>query len=480
MNAYLPTRSGGLRTAVYINRWPGSRRSLIILLVLLTTFSASAEPVIIGSKKFTESYVLAEIAKRSLENAGTKVEHRQGMGGTIILWEALRGGGIDVYPEYTGTIAEEMLKQPGASIAQIRNALSAQGIAMTDDLGFNNTYALVMRRDRWRPLSERYQLAPSEVLGIDHALGYAALAKGEIDVKDAYSTDAKIGDYGLATLIDDLHFFPQYKAVFLYRKTLSTQAAHALNELSNSIDEARMIRLNSEAERTKNYAAAAQQFFGTTDGAITTPFVSETFRDKLLRWVTRHLELAGISLLLAIIVGLPLGIVASRGGAVGHAILGITGVIQTIPSLALLALLVPLPFFGISARTAIVALFLYGLLPIVRNTATGLQDIPRPLRESAIALGLTAGQRLRKIFLPLASRSTLAGIKTSAVINIGTATLAALIGAGGLGEPIISGLNLNDHVTILEGAIPAALLALLVQFFFDLLDRVLIPRGLRL
>ena len=492
---------------------PGHRRFLLaVASLLLPATLVSADQVIIGSKKFTESYVLAEIAKRSLENAGVKVEHRQGMGGTIILWEALRGGGIDVYPEYTGTIAEEMLKEPGASIAQIRNALSAQGIAMTDDLGFNNTYALVMRRDRseqlglktisdlrahrelkfgltheflerrdgWRPMSERYQLAPSQVLGIDHALGYAALAKGEIDVKDAYSTDAKIGDYGLVTLIDDLHFFPQYKAVFLYRKTLSSQAAHALNELSNSINEARMIRLNSEAERTKNYAVAAQQFFGTTYGAITTPFVSETFRNKLLRWVTRHLELAGISLVLAIIVGLPLGIVASRGGAVGHAILGATGVIQTIPSLALLALLVPLPFFGISARTAIVALFLYGLLPIVRNTATGLQDIPRPLRESAIALGLTAGQRLRKIFLPLASRSTLAGIKTSAVINIGTATLAALIGAGGLGEPIISGLNLNDHVTILEGAIPAALLALLVQFFFDLLDRVLIPRGLRL
>ena len=492
---------------------PGHRRFLLaVASLLLPATLVSADQVIIGSKKFTESYVLAEIAKRSLENAGVKVEHRQGVGGTIILWEALRGGGIDVYPEYTGTIAEEMLKEPGASIAQIRNALSAQGIAMTDDLGFNNTYALVMRRDRseqlglktisdlrahrelkfgltheflerrdgWRPLSERYQVAPSEVLGIDHALGYSALVKGEIDVKDAYSTDAKIGDYGLVTLIDDLHFFPQYKAVFLYRKTLSSQAAHALNELSNSINEARMIRLNSEAERTKNYAVAAQQFFGTTYGAITTPFVSETFRNKLLRWVTRHLELAGISLVLAIIVGLPLGIVASRGGAVGHAILGATGVIQTIPSLALLALLVPLPFFGISARTAIVALFLYGLLPIVRNTATGLQDIPRPLRESAIALGLTAGQRLRKIFLPLASRSTLAGIKTSAVINIGTATLAALIGAGGLGEPIISGLNLNDHVTILEGAIPAALLALLVQFFFDLLDRVLIPRGLRL
>ena len=519
MNAGKESRSGGFQAADLITLRSGDRRSLssnpALFLSAFAFFFLSntfiyADPVIIGSKKFTESYVLAEIAKQSLERAGIKAEHRQGMGGTIILWEALRGGGIDAYPEYTGTIAEEVLKQPGASIAQLRNALSAQGIAMTDDLGFNNTYALVMRRDRseqlglktisdlrthrelkfgltheflerrdgWRPLSERYQLAPSQVLGIDHALGYAALAKGEIDVKDAYSTDAKIGDYGLVPLIDDLHFFSQYKAVFLYRNTLASQASHALNVLSNSIDEARMIHLNSKAERTKNYAAAARQFFGATENA--SPFVSESFRNKLLRWVTRHLELAGISLLLAIIVGLPLGIIASRGGAVGHTILGITGVIQTIPSLALLALLVPLPFFGISARTAIVALFLYGLLPIVRNTATGLQDIPRPLRESAIALGLTAAQRLRKIFLPLASRSILAGIKTSAVINIGTATLAALIGAGGLGEPIISGLNLNDHVTILEGAIPAALLALLVQFFFDLLDRVLIPRGLRL
>jgi osmoprotectant transport system permease protein len=206
----------------------------------------------------------------------------------------------------------------------------------------------------------------------------------------------------------------------------------------------------------------------------------ETFAHKLARWTLRHLELAGISLLLSVLVGIPLGILASRGGPTGHAILGFTGVVQTIPSLALLALLVPLPFFGISARTAIAALFLYGLLPIVRNTASGLQDIPRSLRESAIALGLGPAARLWRVYLPMASRSILAGVKTSAVINVGTATLAALIGAGGLGEPIISGLNLNDHTTILQGAIPAALLALVVQSSFDLLDRILIPKGLRL
>ena len=236
-----------------------------------------------------------------------------------------------------------------------------------------------------------------------------------------------------------------------------------------------MIRLNAEAERTKNYARAAATLFRRKRRRRIGIILSQTLAlDITPSGACRYFAL------LAIIIGLPLGIIASRGGVIGHSILAVTGIIQTIPSLALLALLVPLPFFGISVRTAIVALFLYGLLPIVRNTASGLQDIPRPLRESAVALGLTASQRLRKIYLPLASRSILSGIKTSAVINIGTATLAALIGAGGLGEPIISGLNLNDHVTILQGAIPAALLALLVQFGFDLLDRVLIPRGLRL
>jgi osmoprotectant transport system substrate-binding protein/osmoprotectant transport system permease protein len=473
--------------------------------------SSSAADVVIGSKKFTESYVLGEIAKRTLTDAGIPAEHRQGMGGTIILWEALRGGQIDAYPEYAGTIATEILKSDSrVSLDQIRDSLEKVGVGMTAPLGFNNTYALVMRRseaqrlgirtisdlqrhpelkfgltheflerqDGWRPLRQRYALPQQNVVGIDHALGYSALANGSIAVKDAYSTDAKIEQNDLFVLEDDLHFFPKYEAVFLFRSPTRADAIAALQRLEDTLDETRMIRLNAEAERTKNYARAADLYFERS--ARSPNGLNDSFPHKLSRWTLRHLELAGFSLLLSIIVGIPLGIVASRGGAVGQVILGSAGVVQTIPSLALLALLVPLPFFGISVRTAIVALFLYGLLPIVRNTATGLQDIPRALRESAVALGLSPIARLWQVYLPMASRSILSGIKTSAVINIGTATLAALIGAGGLGEPIISGLNLNDHVTILEGAIPAAVLALLVQWCFDLLDRVLIPKGLRL
>jgi osmoprotectant transport system substrate-binding protein/osmoprotectant transport system permease protein len=510
MKLHFTSRSGGLQSAVGLRRL-GSRRSLISAFLFLPTACTFAAPVVIGSKKFTESYVLGEIAKRTLTDAGIPAEHRQGMGGTIILWEALRGGQIEAYPEYTGTIATEILKSDsGVSLDQIRESLEKLGVGMTAPLGFNNTYALVMRRseaqrlgirtisnlqrypelkfgltheflerqDGWRPLRQRYGLPQQNIIGIDHALGYSALANGSIAVKDAYSTDAKIEQNDLFVLEDDLQFFPKYEAVFLFRSSTRSDAIAALRRLEGTLDEKRMIRLNAEAERTKNYARAADLYFERSARSPNSPY--DSFPHKLAGWTLRHLQLAGFSLLLSIIVGIPLGIVASRGGAVGHVILGFAGVVQTIPSLALLALLVPLPFFGISIRTAIAALFLYGLLPIVRNTATGLQDIPRSLRESAVALGLSPIARLWEVYLPMASRSILSGIKTSAVINIGTATLAALIGAGGLGEPIISGLNLNDHATILEGAIPAAALALLVQWCFDLLDRVLIPKGLRI
>jgi len=482
----------------------------MLLLLAASNAHAASPPVVIGSKKFTESYVLGEIASRALQQRGLKTEVRAGMGGTIIVWEALRTGAIACYPDYTGTIAEEILKRPDLKQeVEIRMALEKLGVGMTDNLGFNNTWALVMnranaerkhvrtvsdlqghpefrfglthefldRRDGWRPLMDRYALHPADVRGVDHGLGYDALKRGEIDVKDAYSTDAKIAENDLVTLIDDLDFFPQYKAVFLYRLDAPPAAVTALQRLAGTLNEQRMTKLNAEAERTKNYAHAADVYFNGDKARATG---GESFAHRLLRWTSRHLQLAGISLLLAIIAGVPLGIIASRGGFVGNAILAFASTVQTIPSLALLALLIPLPFFGISVRTAVAALFLYGLLPIVRNTATGLQSIAPSIRESAIALGLNARARLFQIDLPIASRTILAGIKTSAVINIGTATLAALIGAGGLGEPILSGLNLNDHRTILEGAIPAAILALLVQWLFDALDRVLIPRGLRL
>lgn len=490
---------GGYRLAIWA----------ILFLLLAMSAIAAPQPVVIGSKGFTESYVLGEIAKRVLEKDGLKAEHpQQGMGGTIILWEALTHGAITTYPEYTGTISEEILKHGGPmNLDEMRTALSRQGIGMTGELGFNNTYALVMRRERarqfgitkisdlryhpelvvgvtheflqrndgWQPLAERYGLKMQDVRGLDHTLGYVALANGAIDVMDAYSTDAKIAENNLVVLKDDLAFFPQYRAVFLYRLDADPSVPAALRKIEGTLSDARMTQLNAVAEESKDYSLAASMYFHDAAPGKTASLASD-----IARWTARHLLLVGVSLFFSTAIGIPLGIWASRPGWVSQLILGTTGLAQTIPSLALLALLVSIPFLGISPVTAIIALVLYGLLPIVRNTAAGIQDIPMPLRESAAALGLEPRAQLFRIFLPMASRSILAGIKTSAVISVGTATLAALIGAGGLGEPILSGLNLNDHALILKGAIPAAVLALLVQAIFDFLDRLLIPKGLQL
>jgi len=484
---------------------------LVCTAVVWSGCRAAPQPLRVGSKRFTESYVLGEIARQKLELAGFTVEHRQGMGGTIILWGALESGAIDLYPDYTGTVAEEILKTGQTAVGELRAALAARGVGLSGPLGFNNTYALAMRRSRaaalgvkrisdlarhpelrvglthefverrdgWKPLAAHYGLTLTDVRGIEHALAYTALASGEIDLMDAYSTDAKLVAHDLAVLEDDRAFFPRYDAVFLYRLGIEPRALAAISSLEGTLDEARMSRLNEEAERARDYSEAAALYFGAGAQRVGERR-ARLLAVRILRWTRRHLELVAVSLVFAIVAGVPLGIRASRPGLVSQLILGVTGVLYTIPSLALLAMLVPLPLFGISARTAIFALFLYSLLPIVRNTAAGLADIPRGVRESAAALGLEPRAQLVKVFLPMASRTILAGIKTSAIMNVATATLAALIGAGGLGEPIFSGLNLNDNATILSGAIPAALLALVVQLGFEALDRLVIPRGLRL
>ena len=490
-------------------------RQLLLAIAGLVCFSyttLAADTVVrIGSKKFTESYVLGEIARAKLKAAGFDVNHKQGMGGTLILWTALKSGAIDVYPDYTGTIREEILKSPeAASVEALRDALKKFDVGITEPLGFENTYALVMlrekadslainrisdlgdhpdlvvglnheflnRTDGWKPLSKHYDLAMTDVRGIDHTLGYIALEAGEIDVKEAYSTDAKISKYDLKVLEDDLDFFPEYEAVYLYRLALDQQVIDKLKKMVGTLSQNEMIRLNLLAEKTSSYKVAAIEFL-TGNTSMTDNSFADLARN-LARWTLRHLYLVTVSMIAAILAGIPLGIRAARHGLLRQMILGTTGMIFTIPSLALLALLVPVPGLGISSRTAIIALFLYSLLPIIRNTSEGLRSIPRSVRDPAEALGLSEMTCLVKVYLPMCSRTILAGIKTATVINIGTATLAALIGAGGLGEPIISGLNLNNHTVILQGALPAALLALGVQALFDAADKYLIPRGLTL
>ncbi|MDH3402670.1 MAG: ABC transporter permease subunit [Acidobacteriota bacterium] len=464
----------------------------------------------VGSKKFTESVVLGEMAAQLLRDRGFAVRHLRELGGTRLLWNALLAGEIDLYVEYTGTLHEEIFAGRELTAGALTAALGEVGVLATRSLGFNNTYAIGMaedfaaslgirtisdlaahpdlvfgfnnefldRGDGWPSLRARYGLPQREVRGLDHDLAYPALASGAIRATDLYSTDAEIALYGLRVLADDRGHFPDYHPLILYRRQLPAAAAAALRRLEGAIDDRAMVAMNARAklERVAESRVAAD-FLAEAFG-ISAAVEDESRAGRLLRSTREHLTLVAISLVAAVLLAIPCGVLAARRPRLGQLLLGAVGILQTIPSLALLVFMIPL--FGIGAPPALAALFLYSLLPIVRNTYTGLRDIPPELAESAAALGLPPTARLRWVELPLASRSILAGIKTSAVINIGTATLGALIGAGGYGQPILTGIRLDDLGLILEGAIPAALLALAAQGFFELAERVLVPKGLRL
>ncbi|HEV8702419.1 MAG TPA: glycine betaine ABC transporter substrate-binding protein [Candidatus Polarisedimenticolia bacterium] len=495
-------------------------RRRVVLLVLLagaTGVSCRTAPdqVRVGSKKFTESVVLGEIVTQLVRSTGAPAEHRAQLGGTQVLWHALLAGEIDLYPEYTGTIREDIVKNmPGdGSDDSLRAALARLGVGMTGSLGFEDSYALGMRKadavrlnvtrisdlrahpglrlgfseeflhrgDGWPRLKTRYRLPQTDVRQLDHDVAYRALAAGDIDATDLYTTDAEIPYYRLEVLADDLGHFPNYRAVLLYRSDLlrrvpSTVAA--LRALQGRIAVDEMQRLNARVKLEHVSERAAASDFLATTLRIEGERVSERRGRRVGRYVVEHLALVLASLSAAIVVAIPLGIAAARRRRLGAAILALAGIVQTIPSLALLVFMIPL--LGIGTAPAVAALFLYSVLPIVRNTVSGLTGIPASLLESADVLGLSSTARLWKVELPLAAPSILAGIQTSAVINVGTATLGALIGAGGLGQPILTGIRLDDLSLILEGAIPAALLALMVQALFELLGRVLIPKGLRL
>ena len=484
---------------------------LVVLLALAVVDGRAASPpmVTVGSKNFTESYLLAEITAQLLEHAGIRVERRFGLGGTLICLEALVAGEIDVYIEYTGTITEAILRRP---VAPERSALAAplaeMGLRTLPELGFDNSYALAMdadaarergierisdlvgredlefafshefieREDGWRGLKEVYGFTRTPP-GIEHGLAYQAIAEDRIDVTDAYATDGDLERYGLAVLQDDRDFFPRYAALPLVRTGFPAEAEAALKLLDGRIDSARMRALNARVvvdRRTFEQVAAA---FLEEEGLVVDPVAASRLRSDLVGNTLAHLRLTGVALLCAVLVGLPLGILVHRSRRASGSVLYIAGLLQTIPSIALLALLIPV--LGIGWAPALVALFLYSLLPILRNTVTALLTVDPVLRRVAVGMGLGPVQQIRWLLLPMALPGIMAGIRTAAVISIGTATLAAFVGAGGLGQPIVTGLALNDPALILEGAIPAAMLAIVTELLFEVLERRLIPAHLR-
>jgi osmoprotectant transport system permease protein len=469
---------------------------------------AADEALRVGSKRFTESYILAQIiAQTAAPKLATPPQVLQGLGNTAIVYEALRSGRIDVYAEYAGTINQEILKNQGAATLEAMNRqLAPLGLGVAVPLGFNDGYALAVRAadgerlglrrlsdlarhpelrlglsnefigraDGWAGLAKAYGLTQVP-RGLDHGLAYDAIAQKQIDVTDIYTTDAKINHLGLRVLEDDRSYFPRYDAVLLYRLDLPQRlpaAWAALQGLAGSIKEPAMIEMNAQAElKGMAFDTIAREYLAGTgkSGGAGRGFWDKLLGPDLWRLGAQHLTLVLLSVAAAALLGIPLAVLVFPHARMGTLVLGATGLLQTVPSLALLAVLISLTGV-IGTLPALLALTLYALLPIMRNTVAGLGGVSPGLRLAGMALGLSARQRLQAIELPLALPTIVAGIRTASAIAVGTATIAAFIGAGGYGERIVTGLALNDSQLMLAGAIPAALLALLSEGFFELLE----------
>jgi osmoprotectant transport system permease protein len=489
------------------------------LLVSVPPATAAPDAVIrVGSKSFTESYILAEVVARIIEEVGeARVERQVGLGGTGVTQRAIESGAIDLYPEYTGTLAHVILKDPSLrTIEALRARLEPRGLTIGNSLGFANTYALAVREeqgarlglrtigdlarhpelraafssgflereDGWPGLRAHYGLGLARVTVMEHALTYRAIASGEVDVMDVFSTDGQLERLRLRLLADDRGFFPDYSAVLLARREMVERFPRTwacLREaLEGRIDDRRMARLNAMVDLDgRSIVEAAAAFPGSAAGGATPSGIGgrRALLAELIPLTRDHLLLVLVAVGAAIALGIPMGIAAARFRRAGQLELSVIAMLQTVPALALLMFMIPL--FGIGKWPALVALALYALLPIARNTYAGLMAIDRTLLEIAWVLRLGRARRLLRVELPLASIAIMAGIKTAAVTTVGTATLAAFIGGGGYGTLIVRGLALDDTATILAGAAPAALMALAFHALFEVVDRFVIPHGLR-
>ena len=471
------------------------------------SYSVLAQPseknIVVGSKRFTESYVLGEILNQKLRDDDIKAIHRQGLGNTAIVVQALMNGQIDVYPEYTGTILREILKRPESqsSLIDLNTWLKPKGLKVAIPLGFNNTYALAMkaeqaktlglkrisdiarlsteqqstlrialspefktRADGWSKLVQTYDLKVKPGKVLEHGLAYDALVRGDADIIDAYSTDAAIEQKDLILLEDDREAFPRYDAVLLMRSDFDEKP---LQSLAGKLDESSIARLNGLAESGISFERVARMFLNASINdqqkvSQLSRFFKLLIGPDFFTALRDHVLLVTISSVMALLIGVPLGIFAYRRPRYATSILGAAGILQTIPSLALLTILIAL-LNQIGALPAVLALFLYGLLPIVNATHISLKEVPSNLKEAALALGCNEWQLLFFIELPYARPVIMTGLASATVIGVGTCTLAALVGAGGFGDRIVAGLAVNDHALMLAGAIPAAMLALLAQ-----------------
>lgn len=508
-------------------------RFFIIIAFLFSLTSYAKQPVIVGSKMFQESYILAEmIAVLIEEKFNHPVKRKINLGGTQIVFDAINQGGIDIYPEYTGTGLVMILKNkdmlsPAETYNKVKYDFSRiYNLNWSQPLGFNNTYALAIRKndpklaifnkvsdlisissdlkvaaphefmereDGFNNFKNTYGLQFQErnVSSMEAGLMYSAIENKKVNVIMAYSTDGRIRSSNLKTLEDDLNFFPPYDAAFLYRKSLELkfpQLQQALSLIEGKINQSTMTELNYEVDHLKKDPKVVAKNFlierGILSGKITQVNADNflaffvTKKDYFIKILIEHLLLSFIALFLAILIAIPLGILTTRYESLARAIFPIVNIIQTIPSLALLGFLVPL--IGIGFTPALIALFLYSLLPLLRNTHEGIRGVDPMYIEVSRGLGLTDYQILKRVEVPLALPIIIAGVRTAAVLVIGTATLASMVGAGGLGDPIFRGVATVNTNLILLGALPAALLAIIVDKGLAFIEKLVISPGLQI
>ena len=508
------------------------RALALALLLAAAAGPLAAGRVVVGSKNFAESRLLGELFAQLLEErTDLTVERRLGLAGTQVCFEALRTGAIDLYPEYTGTGLVSLLGRPPEGDARHTLALVRREFRRRWDLhwlvplGFENAYEIAVPRalaeaEGLRRLSDLAPLAPdlragfgyefaerpdglpglesvyglsfAEVRRLQQAIKYQAAAAGRVDVLDVYTTDGRLLTHDLTVLEDDRGLFPPYEAVALVRgATLDEhpEVGAALALLTHAFDEPGMRRLNRRlqegGEGEARVAAAALAELGLALSAADAgapaprrallPYLWAE-REPLGRRLLEHLAMAALALGLGALMAVPAGLALERRRRLAEPLIRLLGTSQTIPSIALLAFMIPL--LGVGPMPAIVALWIYSLYPIVRNTFSGVRDADPEAVAAATALGMTETQVLRSIRLPLAAPTIMAGVRTAGILTVGTATLAAFIGAGGLGEPIVTGLQLADTILVLSGALPAALLAVAVDLALGWLERAVRPRGL--
>lgn len=490
--------------------------------------------ITVGSKNFEESRLLAEMFAQLIEaETDVTVHRRLNLAGSAVAFEALRTGGIDVYPEYTGTGLVTLLgEEAHGGAASARNRVRREfqrrwNLWWLSPLGFENAYELAVpraiadaqgirtisdlaavsgdmtagfgyefaKRDDGLPgLEAMYGLRFKTVTTLQQNLKYQAAGLGQVDCLDVYTTDGNLALFDLVVLEDDKNFFPPYEAAPLVRGEALEQYPELfpiLEQLAGTLDADTMRRLNLRMEPperapVEQVAHDALRALGLVGEREVTAVSSRgrTFsgymwanRAVLGRRTVEHVVLSATALVLGALVAIPLGLLLERWPAGAELTIRFIGVTQTIPSIALLAFMLPL-FGEVGWKPAVVALWVYSIFPILRNTYTGLRDAPPDAVEAATGLGMTGGQVLRYVRLPLAAPVIMAGVRTAAVITVGTATLAAFIGAGGLGKEIVSGLQLNDSIVILSGALPAAVLAVVVDAVLGAVERRLTPRGL--